>query len=570
MRRLLKIVGGLLLLLVLAIVAIPFVIPVETLKNQAVSRIEAMTGRTVSMGEIKLSLFPSIALSASDVKIGNPDWVKGGGNMAEVKNLRIGVELMPLLHKDVHVTDLELKSPSIHLIKNGDRANWQFAPLEETAQKEARPVAKTSEGKKDVSPPVRLDSVSISDGMLSFDDSATGKKQTLSEVNLRFSGADMQKEIKLSGSAFVNGKKTSMDMTIGSPLGFASGTGASPIALKLAYDALKADIEGKAAMVKSVPQFTGTVRIPELDIKSMTVGEEGGAAAKSQPRAQPAGGGRWSDKPIRLDVPLELGVKLEVGKLILPQTTFTNVNADVKYYSSSKIAGFSVDNLAAYNGTVSVNIMYSPAKGSNFNVKLANVDMQPLLEDFAHSKVFSGTLNGEAALTARGDSERALISSLGGTGNFLMKDGSYKGGNLLNMTKNIATSFQGGQSKGEKTDFSKLSGTFVATNGVFTNNDLVMEGPLLSLTGKGDINLPEWLVHYLLTPVVITNRGNETQAASGISVPVQVVGPLDAPSYHPDLRGAVQDALKDPAKLKDNIKDIKKNLNKDTLKNLLR
>lgn len=567
MRRLLKIIGGFLLILILAAVSVPFLVPMDVLKGQAIQRIEAMTGRKVSMGAIKLSIFPNIALSADDVKIGNPAWVKGGGNMAEVKNLRIGVELMPLLKKDIHVTDLELKSPVIHLVKSGNQANWQLIPTEPVSKEKKEELRISPDENKKVSAPLRLDSLSISDGSLLFEDSASGTKHSLASVNMKLDSGNLPKSVNFKGDGVYNGTKANLTLTLGTPLELTSGT-PSDIDLKAGYGALDATWKGTLSLKGGKPSITGTVNIPEIDTAALSA-KDGAPAGKGEGNAPAPSGERWSSAPISMSGlnAANADITLEIGKLVTPKMTLNDVKARIELQGGALKAV--LNELQLFSGAVTASVTANHSGAAGIKASLKNVQLEELLTTMANSKVLTGMLDGNIDLNATGNSQRALVSSLQGTGGFQMKDGSFRGGNLLNMTKNIATSFQGGQSKGEKTDFSSLSGTFNAKNGVFFNEDLNMDGPLLSLTGKGQIDLPEWQVHYLLTPKVITNHGSETQAASGISVPVQVEGSLDSPSYHPDLRGVLQDALKDPAKVKENLKDLKKNLNKDTLKNLL-
>lgn len=576
MRRLLKIVAILVLLLLVLIVSVPFLVPVGVLKSKAVDQIQAMTGRKVVMGDVKLSLFPNIALTANDVSIGNPSWVKAGGSMAEVKTLRMGVELMPLLHQDIHITDLTLDTPVIHLVKNGELANWQFAVKEAPASpsaKKAEPEVKVQNTR--VSVPLRLDTLTIRQGMLSYEDMASGAKQSLSAVDLRLNASDLAKEVSLKGDAQYNGKKIALDLNLASPLTIATPNMPSSLDVKLAYDPIQLSAKGKLGIINAVPSFAGEVVIPELNLPALTGAHSAGAAPSKTPAAAPAaqGGARWSSEPMNLAVPAGMNAVVDVtlGKLVLEQTTLSDIKANVKLVGGRTLT-VTTSPIAFYSGTAKFTLALGNEGTRNIDAQLIDIRVEPLLQDFARSKAFSGTMSATVALSARGNSQKALVSSLDGTGNVALKDGTFRGGNLVNMTKNIATSFQGGQSRGETTDFSSLTGSFTAKNGVFTNNDLRMTGTLLNLSGNGQIDLPEWLVHYLLTPTLVTNRGSETQAASGIAVPVQVEGSLDSPSYHPDLRGVVEESLKDPQKLKDNLKNIKgnlKNINSDTLKGLL-
>lgn len=571
MRRIIKFFVILILLVLVGLVSLPFVIPVETLKNQAVAQIEKLTGRKVSMGKVSLSVFPNIALSADDVKIGQPEWVKGSDAMAQVKNLRIGVELMPLFKTDIHVTDISLDTPSIHLVKNGEKANWQFnsagvAQAKEDAKAEDKAEAVPAK-KGSAVMPLRLDSFSISNGTIVFEDSAGGTKQSVAQANVKLTSKDLPKSLTLKGDAVYNGTKTTIALTLGSPFEISEG-GVSNVDLKASMNDISVDWVGTLAMKAGKPTITGTVKLPELNTaKGAAEGKAGGAAAA------PASSERWSSAPISMQ-PLNAAnadVNVEIGKLVLTKMTLDNVKAHVKLNNGALSAD--VDEMKLFSGAVKLAVTAQAAGAAGIKASMTNVQVEEMLQTLAQSNVMTGAMSGEVNLNMRGNSQRAMVSSLDGTGSFDMKDGSYRGGNFLDMTRNIATSFQRGTNAADKTDFKELSGTFNAKDGVFFNEDLKMTGTLLSLTGKGQIDLPQWLVHYMVTPVVITNRGSETSAASGLAVPVKIEGNLDSPSYHPDLSSALQEGLKNPEKLKENlqnIKDIKKGLTKEGLQNLLR
>lgn len=570
MRRLLKILSGLFFTLLLVAVLVPFVVPVDVLKDEAIARIEAMTGRKVRMGKVSLSVFPDIALRAENVEIGNPAWVKGGAPMAEVKTLRIGVELAPLLHKDVHVTDLTLEGPSIRLVKQGSQANWQFSAKTPADAKTKEAVgAGHHEAEKSVTPPVRLDSLSIRHGTLVFEDVGSGKKQSLAEVDMELLSKGLPASLSLSGSALVNGEKSHLEVTLSKPLGVMTGA-PTEVSMKVGYGSLALSWEGTLAL-KGVPALTGKMAMEELNVASLT-GKQEGKAEASPAKAVPVSTTRWSRAPISLEGLAEVNadLTLTVGRLVLPKIELANVVAHVQLQNGGLQLG--LEELPLFGGKAKLDITARRTGALGLRAQIQEIRTEELLAALADSTVLTGVLTGNVALNTQGNSEQEMVAGLEGNGAFGIKDGTFKGGNLVNMTRNIATSFQAG-GKGETTDFSSLAGSFTVKNGIVLNSDLKMESALLALTGGGQIDLPEWLVHYRLVPTMITKTGTETQAATGISVPVQVEGALDAPSYHPDLHSVVEEGLKDPQKFKENLKDVRKNLknnlNKDTLKNLL-
>jgi AsmA protein len=82
-----------------------------------------------------------------------------------------------------------------------------------------------------------------------------------------------------------------------------------------------------------------------------------------------------------------------------------------------------------------------------------------------------------------------------------------------------------------------------------TNTDMALKSPILRVTGKGTVDLPQRRVSYRVEPkAVATTQGQGGPAdVAGITVPVIVEGPWDNLSYRPDLAGAVGSATKGKA-----------------------
>jgi AsmA protein len=106
-----------------------------------------------------------------------------------------------------------------------------------------------------------------------------------------------------------------------------------------------------------------------------------------------------------------------------------------------------------------------------------------------------------------------------------------------------------------KTDFVELGGTFVIKNGVATNSDLKMKGPLLQASGSGSIDLPKKYIQYRVIPVLTASSAVE--GASGISVPVDIKGPFSAIKVKPDFASVVQGIVENPEDAKKVLKNVK-------------
>lgn len=81
------------------------------------------------------SILPWPHFRARDVQLGNPDWAKTGPTMASVQQVDFTLELLPLLRKSINVNSLLLTEPQLNLeAGKDDRNNWTFPKKEDNGQ----------------------------------------------------------------------------------------------------------------------------------------------------------------------------------------------------------------------------------------------------------------------------------------------------------------------------------------------------------------------------------------------------------------------------------------------------
>ena len=73
MKKLVLIVLGVVVVLVGAALALPFVVPTDTYRQQLEAQVERATGRALTIaGPMEFSILPRLALAAEDVRFANP------------------------------------------------------------------------------------------------------------------------------------------------------------------------------------------------------------------------------------------------------------------------------------------------------------------------------------------------------------------------------------------------------------------------------------------------------------------------------------------------------------------
>ena len=246
----------------------------------------------------------------------------------------------------------------------------------------------------------------------------------------------------------------------------------------------------------------------------------------------------------------------------------------------NSIAKLSLDSFSAYEGSgkgvINVNAQQVPYTiATNFN--LIGIDAQPLLTDVASFDKLLGKGSLNWNLTTTGQSQKSFINTLNGKLGFEFADGAVKGANIAEMVRkgkdvisgDFSAASEGldtGFEESEQTDFSALTGSFNFINGVGTNTDLSLIGPLIRISGEGDVDLPKTTVNYrLVTGIVDSIEGQGTaDDSTGFKIPLRIKGPfhdvgikLDVSNVYKDEAKQKVDEAKEKAKekVKDKVKD---------------
>src|SRR5215467_13552379 len=128
MKRLLKIVGIIIAILIVVAIALPFFVDANMFRPELESELSGALGRQVKVGNLKLSLF-SGGVSADQISIAD-DPAFSQTSFVRAKSLRVGVEMMPLIFsKTLNVTDLTLEQPEINLVRSENGGKWNFSSL---------------------------------------------------------------------------------------------------------------------------------------------------------------------------------------------------------------------------------------------------------------------------------------------------------------------------------------------------------------------------------------------------------------------------------------------------------
>ncbi len=118
--------GGLVLLLVLALLGIWLMVNPNDYKGRIVSKVREVTGRELVLpGDIKLSVFPWIALKLGQAQLGNPAGFTTQP-FVSFQSASVRIKLLPLLSKRLEVGEIAVDGLDLRLLRNADgKGNWE-------------------------------------------------------------------------------------------------------------------------------------------------------------------------------------------------------------------------------------------------------------------------------------------------------------------------------------------------------------------------------------------------------------------------------------------------------------
>jgi AsmA protein len=577
LKILLLVAGGLVALIVLVIAIVAATFDPNKHKPEIAAAVKDKTGRTLAIeGNLALTFFPSLGIAVGKTSLSEPD---GRGIFARFDDARMSLALLPLFSRRVVINSVTLSGLTADLVKRKDgKTNFDDllnAPERAAVKPQPKPAPQREAMHLDIA------GIEIRSSAIGWRDESSGNRFKASIAEFKTGRIATGVPGKLSLSARVEATQPKADYQVrlsgAYRLNFEKQTFAfSGIDLKISDAApgskapplsLKGDVEFDAS--PQAIRFTLAADQVNLDryLPPPLPKPAAGAAKSASPSSVKP------EEPIDLSALNALNLK---GDLKIEQLIASNVKLE-KVHLGIKAAGGRVDaeplTADLYQGKLS-GAASANAKTNRFALKanLGGVTLGPLLKDALNNDLLEG--RGSVALDVQtgGATVSAMKKALSGNASLALRESSLKGvnlGELLRKAKSLGGSSpqaEQGAAPSERTDFTELGASFVIRNGVAHNDDLSAKSPLLRLAGSGDVDIGAGSIDYLIKASVVATSsgqgGKDLAELRGVTVPVKVSGPLDAPRFRADLRAAAGDAVKQRAeeKLKERAQDRLKNL----------
>jgi len=190
MRLLFKTIIFVVVIVIAALIALPFIVDPNDYKQEITEQVENATGRTLTInGDIGLSVFPWVALELGQLSLSNATGFKAKA-FADVNEAEIRIKLLPLLSKKLELDTIILDGLTLNLAKNKvGKTNWDDLTGDtkstDTSSKTEKD-DKTTSDQVNASPLAGLTiaGVKLTNANIVWDDESKGEKFQLNNFNL--------------------------------------------------------------------------------------------------------------------------------------------------------------------------------------------------------------------------------------------------------------------------------------------------------------------------------------------------------------------------------------------------
>ncbi|MCX4186232.1 AsmA family protein [Methylophaga sp. OBS4] len=180
-------ISGFLGLLIICTLLLISIVDINSYKSELETTASRALGMGVSInGGVEIGLFQGLLITLADVHIRNNE----DRDIASVSKIKLGIDLLPLLKKEIRIVSITLKQPSISL-ETDSEGNFNFRRQQTAAAR---------------LPVLNLKDISFSDGTFYYANKQSGDKFEASECSmdmsqLQFAGgqwADLMKNLYLT------------------------------------------------------------------------------------------------------------------------------------------------------------------------------------------------------------------------------------------------------------------------------------------------------------------------------------------------------------------------------------
>jgi AsmA protein len=508
----LKIIGIVVAVLLVAAIALPFLVNVNSFRPQIESRLSEALGRPVTVGNLTLSLFSGGVRAdqlsiADDPKFSNAPFIKA-------KSLKVGVEIIPLIFsKQLNVTEFVIDEPEIALLRN-QAGVWNFSSLGNSEKKTPEKSTSTSN--------LNVAKLELTDGKIFFGAIPAKRKPIVyDKVDISMRNFSIGSAFPVTASMRLpGGGSVKLDGKLG-PIN-TQDVSLSPLQAKLNIE--KLDLSQSAfvdpgAGISGLADFDGSVVSDGRIAK--TNGTLKATNLKLTPKGAPSG------RPIEVKYAVEHNLLAQSGRLTQGDVAMGKALA--------KLAG----TYETHGDTTSIR---TKLVGENMPVD----ELQAVLPAVGVVLPPGSQLKG-GTLSLNVDSA-GPVNKLVSTGDVKLNNSQLAGFNLA--SKMSAISALSGQKTGNDTNIQNLSSDVrIAPDGTRLEKISLIIPALGTVAGTGTVS-PSGALNFNMTVNLSGGAVTGLTQMAGLggkgtgSVPFLIQGTTSNPVFMPDVKGMVGGQLK--------------------------
>lgn len=529
--------------------------------------------------------------NATDITLGNPDWVRPPAPMASVKQLSFSVNPLPLLAKRIVIPTLSLNAPDISLIRARDGSNnWTFKPKDpNSAWKLDLQALALSSGTLRVDDAIKRLALKADIETLSGENNKNYRigwklNGTLNKAPLNGSGkagsilslqqtdivfhlqAEMRSgktSIKVEGTVTRPSKLAALDMrlalagasmahlydlsgivlpetppfaTEGHLSGVLDDQGGQWKYEKFSGKVGGSDLSGTLEYIgrESRPLLRGNVVSNVLQLKDLgpVVGADSNASKIVRDAPQQANGKVLPDEPFKTERWTSIDADVQfAGKKILRDKAIPINNISTHLKLQDGVLTLAPLNFGVAGGdlvsTVRLDSRSKPIK-AEIKLNARHLKLKQLFPTFELMQASLGEINGDASLSATGDSIASFLGTSNGEIKAVISQGTISKLLVEEMGLNVGNIIITKLFGDKQVEINCVASDFSVTNGLMQSRIFLVDTDELTVNVGGKINLKDEQLDLVINPE------NKNLRIFSLRAPLYVTGNFKKPDVKVD------------------------------------
>lgn len=272
MKKVLYIVGGLIGLLIIALLVVPNFINWNSYKPEIADQVRTLTGRELVIGgDIDLKIFPSPRLVAENVSLSSIEGAQSP-DLVSLRSVEVRIALAPLLGGNIGIETVQLMEPQVFLeVLTDGRATWTLSPPKELkleADQQTATNAPQRASNNDSGPDITLGNFEIVNGSVTYQDAGAKTTETITDINLNVAAASLTAgPFRADGNLILRGLRLGVNANLGEIVG--GRTFPIDLSVMIGGDSAKVSLAGTVIGLDDEPRFRGELNVASENIGSV-------------------------------------------------------------------------------------------------------------------------------------------------------------------------------------------------------------------------------------------------------------------------------------------------------------